>query len=360
MKHDIESIIEIRYDQNYNFIAVKRFRYKGNRPADLMDTLEIKEEYKPQEGDKLYLLPGCTVPRFKIKKLCEEKNVRIVKYSEKANIRFISNDSFYKMLKHEPAYPIHKSEFLKRFKESKREKSTQDLEVIEAVEKSKSDEVLLQYSVQSTSRLFGTMRIHMQGNFYMEEESYEQLCNSFVDGDVYNQNAIIRLINNTIFGEKEYKSIERMFESSDHGDVSLAMETMANSDYEKSSIYLLLLIERFGGIMDNSRSKNHVNFKALLKFFNIRYVDSISKEDVLGILIKKKLLNKTNLDIITPLIEDNLLTKMGSKYFDVTSIEPNEAVIEALGKNRLDVECDTELIREPEVTLNIKVPWAAL
>ncbi len=44
---------------------------------------------------------------------------------------------------------------------------------------------------------------------------------------------------------------------------------MSNSDYEKSFIYLLLLLKEFGGLITPLKESKHVNFKSLLTYLKI-------------------------------------------------------------------------------------------
>ena len=39
----------------------------------------VKEVYTPKAGDKLFFTKDCSVPRFKVKTLCETKDLSIIK-----------------------------------------------------------------------------------------------------------------------------------------------------------------------------------------------------------------------------------------------------------------------------------------
>ena len=61
-------------------------------------------EYTPNKGDKLFFLPGCTVPRFKMKTFCEKYKTAMVKYKESATALFVGPDSFKDMVCRLPSY----------------------------------------------------------------------------------------------------------------------------------------------------------------------------------------------------------------------------------------------------------------
>ena len=47
------------------------------------------------------------------------------------------------------------------------------------------------------------------------------------------------------------------------------MEIMANSNYIESALYLLILLERYAPRIGDCHTKNHVNFKSMVSYFNL-------------------------------------------------------------------------------------------
>jgi hypothetical protein len=70
------------------------------------------------------------------------------------------------------------------------------------------------------------------------------------------------------------------------------MEIMANSKYEDSVLYLLMLISENAYKINNSNTRNHVNFKSMLSYFNWqpRDVNHQNADDIAQIIDKKGLL----------------------------------------------------------------------
>jgi hypothetical protein len=101
-----------------------------------------------------------------------------------------------------------------------------------------------------------------------------------------------------IIDEDYYNQLVTMLISSDAANVTLAMELMANCDYRKSAPYLLSLFYNYSNVFYDSRSRNHVNFKSLLDYWDLR--PGALKVNVLqgiDLLYNKNILNKENLDI---------------------------------------------------------------
>jgi len=116
-----------------------------------------------------------------------------------------------------------------------------------------------------------------------------------------------------------------MFESDDKENVSLAMETMANCNHEKSALNLLLLIKEHRMKMGDSRASSHVNFKSLLKYFNLSRWDLLrgyfDYDKLIGILKRKDLLTPEYIAILTPIVLQQLIEDCGTNYFKIKEIE---------------------------------------
>lgn len=81
------------------------------------------------------------------------------------------------------------------------------------------------------------------------------------------------------------------------------MELMANSDFEKSFVYLLFLLKEFGNKITPLKEAHHVNFKSLLTYFDIsiKQVDCINLVDLTRALKKHKKFTRSNVQRITSL-----------------------------------------------------------
>ena len=104
--------------------------------------------------------------------------------------------------------------------------------------------------------------------------------------------------------------------------------------------------------MYSSNTRDHVNFKSLLTFFDINHLDNLSIDEVIKALIKTQLLNKFNYDLLYPLLEEQLTLSTGSDYFDVESILPSKEIEKALHNNVLDTNRNTVIITDTVEVVN--------
>lgn len=140
------------------------------------------------------------------------------------------------------------------------------------------------------------------------------------------EGAIISSTNSDIIlDDTLMESLDKMFQSDDKENVSLAMETMANCNHEKSALNLLLLIKEHKIKMGDSRASSHVNFKSLLKYFNLSRWDLIrgyfDYDKLISILKRKDLLTPEYIAILTPLVLEQLIDDCGTDYFKIKEIE---------------------------------------
>ena len=125
--------------------------------------------------------------------------------------------------------------------------------------------------------------------------------------------------------------------------------------FERSAIYLLLLVHEYDSKMYDSPNRNHVNFKSFMKFFNVanlRY--DYSYNDLIDSLLKRNLLNQTNLDVLRPLLTEEAESRLSGDYYTIDKLIWSDKIVEGLRNNILDVNFITELYEEPEEELQIK------
>jgi len=121
---------------------------------------------------------------------------------------------------------------------------------------------------------------------------------------IYLQDAIIKLLNedNIVINEKKYEELRLMANSSDEENIILVMELMANANYKKSFVYLLLLLKEFREKISNRKKEiNHVNFKSLLNFLDLdqRKLDSIDIEQLMTGMKKHKQFTRSNVQRVS-------------------------------------------------------------
>ena len=332
--------------------------------TEMIPELLPKNTYDPQPKDKIFLVSGCDVPRFKLKTFCETKKVALVKTMSNANAVFIGPEFLKDKVISMNHWWYHKAEML-RYLETIRIPGIDIGGLIVEIKNSTSDYICCEYRAKeqfkSRTYVLPFNLEELEGNQepkvrFKNPQVLKEFLDVFNLPHIYDQTEILRQINTGAqINDEEFASIKRLFESKDIENVKLAMETIANCDYEKSCIHLLLLIQEFGDKIWASPTKNHVNFKALLKFFEITDVRHLDINMILKSLLKRKLLNRENLDKLMPLVTERFQENAKLDYFTVEKIAPGTEIIKGLEENILDKDCDTEIVEDPVEELNFKM-----
>ena len=317
-----------------------------------------KIKYNPVKEDKLFFISGCNIPRFKVKKFCTKTNTAVVKYANKATIKFIGPDtircyidSLGGMLYDNSVLINH----ITKFMHIDMVNYGAHCDLINALSTSGQPCcIVMHYAIYYNKSDISNLKIlplfngsEVVPSFKFKEGGYELYCELQLSSNIYNQDELLNYINDgNIMTHNEFISIQRMFNSSDKQNIVLAMETMANCDYQKSAVYLLLLIRDFGNQIYNQPTKHHVNFKSLCKYFNIDTLSNFNCNDIITTLINKKLLNKQNLDKLMPVISEDLIAS--NEFFKVKELEYDDNIEKALHDNILDKDHDTTICDEEE------------
>lgn len=321
--------------------------------------IQKTKEYAPNKGDKLFFLPGCTVPRFKMKKFCEEYGTAMVKYKEKASALFVGTESIKELMKQTYSYTMS----VDSFRDFMRKHGKPEL--LSMIEQINAKYIYVIYNNVDVIKKFTTTGFKPVDDLkyrggkacqFKDEESLN-IFKSFIDTpNIYHEKDVLRRINTgKPLMEEDYTSLLRFFESSDDNNIKLAMDIMANCDYEKSSVYLMLLFYKYGFVMRDMNTVKHVNFKSLLKFFNLSNLDSVYLDTMVDSLIALQLLNRQNIEVLLPEVTarfNEVNTKAHIRHFRCSAIEYSDEIAEALNNNILDATHDTTILSEPEESLN--------
>lgn len=335
--------------------------------------------YIPTKGDKIYIYPGAGIPRFKVKEFCKTFEVSLVKYPEKANIKIVNPTISNGMFDTTGGVGVDKELFLeylskvtrtgdKRYIDLKKDIrestcpyvmiSTYDLRSLSDPDQLIFKEAILPYDIITNDNYtFNHPKLIEEYYTIVKEEHLAKFLQLSEDKSTYDQDDILRLLNTTSVMDKDmYEDIKRLFESEDNDNTTIAMEAMANCDFEKSAIWLLLLLQEYGGSkMWHTPSRNHVNFKSMLKFFGIASIGYLTLDSIIDSLIAKRLLTPENLEVITPLACGSLTEQGRFKHFKVSEVSFSEEIMNSLKNNKLEPvkeEKTEEPVPESFISLN--------
>jgi hypothetical protein len=270
--------------------------------GDSFDTFVNAKGYVPTKGDTIYLLPGVNIPRMKLKDLALNLGIRVVRDPAKATVVFSGKSSVGKVTTSTWYYFADANTILENV--NKLCNDDYYIEKLEtAIASTGSERVCSNWSDMRNTLCNGNMDIYESQYFYGIEPDYLDTYNAIQGKSIYCESELITNINgddSTVIDYEVYQQLKSMFQSSDDDNHVLAMEIMANSHYEKSVLYLLMLISDFSNIISNTHTRNHVNFKSMLAYFNWvpRQVGSQDADDIIKIIDGKGLLTLDMIKIL--------------------------------------------------------------
>jgi hypothetical protein len=315
-------------DENTRLINfTQKYLFEGDGKTLL--SFSASPRYTPTKGDRLWFYPGCDIPRFKVKQFCIKNDVAVVKYKEKSSVRFMGPDTIKDMILAFNGRIVPKDHFLNWLDGIL---CNAYMELKDSVAKSQADFVYVYGGAMGSfckKDLFGTKVLYPRTDTaqygyerYVEPESFQQLSEMINDTGLKSQDDMLSLLNTGVEMDLEmYTEIHRLFESTDKENTKLAMEALANCDFQKSAVYLLLLLKEYGSKISDSGNKHHVNFKSLIKYFQITNLENISVDDMINALRYQKLLSVDNLNRLMPLAMDKIRESGDMENIKIKDVE---------------------------------------
>jgi len=346
--------IELHGENHHSLISAFNVKIIEGLGTDVPDFVNSKG-YVPKQGDMIYLLPGVNIPRVKLKDLALNLGIRVVRDPEKANVIFSGKSSMGKMTGSSWYYIADAELILNRVKEI-----CDDGYYIEKLETalaaSGATKICSDWS-DMRNCLASNHNHYDSGYIYAVEEDHADVYNAMQGKPIYNESELITNINgddSTIIDEEVFQQLKNMFESSDNDNHVLAMEIMANAHYEKSVLYLQMLLSDYYYQISNSHTKNHVNFKSMLSYFDWapRNLGTRSAEQIIKIIDEKGLLT---VDMIKRLYKEYTTSIYGninySNIFEVKEFTIKQEYLDKLNLSSLNL-----INPEPEENLEVTDP----
>lgn len=319
--------------------------YCAERDTDVISIND--KEYTPTKGDKLYFLSGVNIPRVKLKDLSLQHGTKTTKDIDDATHIFAGKNTKDKLISSHWYYSIDTS-FIKDIiadpETQMDDYYRQNLET--ALEFYTEDKIIVDYSTCSTLRnsehpsikkYINTQSLRNSSIYYTVDDEYSDLFPKILSLDVYHEDKLLKHINGddaATIDDTMFHQISDMFKSSDEDNHVLAMEIMANCNYNDSLLYLEMLFEKHSNRMSNSRTKNHVNFKSLLSYLgkNKNYMNT-DPDDIMKSLINKNFIDLDKINVIMKYYGEQIAARGGNDYFDVKSITLNKDYAKLLDTN---------------------------
>lgn len=306
------------YDTMANDLSEEITRI-GNS-LDIVDTL-------PRSGDKLFFLNGVTIPRFKIKKFYEDTGAKGVKYLESANLIVIGKKTIQEHFEQTRLYRAAKEEIIKYIDNWKLDNTSEEetwaVDLLTLI--NEIDEDVCIFGYYNKDRLIGAgVNMYNQNSDYIEisTESYDKLEKILnLKCTIIDETTILKQLNSTVVMNHEiFNSIQNLMNSSDQENMKIAMELMSNCDYDSSGVYLLLLLKQYSNKIERMHTKHHINFKAMLTYFDFTTNSNfnISTDEIIEKLKSKNTLSSGQMTTLVPYILEDFNPK--SEHYRVSDV----------------------------------------
>ncbi len=288
-------------------------------------SLDIK---KVSLQDKtIFRYPKLSLPRQKVDVLKEKYNLSVVRTSDTADYKIISEDYVNSLLDRKWSESIMFDKFIEYYKSTSLHWDTKS---VEDTIKSIQDQVDLEDKVAISIRSNMAWNFHNTSAYDVSREmpwiedkvlyiSDESTLKAILSSDnlIYDTALSgVTVEDSVILGEKEYDSLLSMINSKDKENVNLALEMMANCNVEKSfDIIALIFYMNHAILKDFSTNWTSINIKTLRKRFNefipygnynVHYFDRLLKN-----LVSENALTEFAFKIVSIKMLDYLTHSMG-------------------------------------------------
>jgi hypothetical protein len=313
----MKKFINIKLNNSADHNTISSFELEILEGADDLNEIVNAQGYVPVKGDMIYLLPGVNIPRVKLKDLALSLGIRVVRDPAKANVIFAGRNSVAKITSSRWAYKVSSTFALERIKEICDDGFyIQNLET--AITSTGETDIFGSYDDITNIIAHNTRNEYNSSYIYTIDPEYSEMYTTVKSKTIYSETELLNNINgddSTVIDEEVFQQLKNMFDSSDDDNHVLAMEIMANSKYEDSVLYLLMLISENAYKINNSNTRNHVNFKSMLTYFGWqpRDVTHINTDNIIEMIDNKGLLT---VDMIKRLYQEYSEDIIRNIYYD--------------------------------------------
>lgn len=294
---------------------IKSYVTLYNQNIQLSD-IEISGDthYEHSANQRLYFMPGCTVPRIKVRDYCSKNGGAIVKDGANATVLFYSDTTVNELFECPKGFhKLSRSHYLKWLRqayqamvpETGRSKYAEIyMEEEKKVLSTQSPFVIIDDRLWALGHVKGQSTLAYLGNKAVSagipEEHFAESTGVAVREDMEDkaplinshllcaQSAIVKLLNTMEIDKSMYNELGRMLASEDEQNTILAMEIMANCNYDKSVVYLVALMKHHCKNIFACKTKDHVNFRTLISYLGGERYWPNMQLDQLAEIIKSK------------------------------------------------------------------------
>ena len=278
--------------------------------------------------DKVFIMPGVTIPRYKIRETGKEIGFDIVRSLSKATkVIYCHKQVTDEMIKKQSCIGIE-------IKHVKLLFDQYNMDTTE-LENSTNENIIVDYEIYYAlknlyTNIFASDDID-SSHFYTylyTDSVYETLINELLSGTkvVISDKDVMKQCNGSKpLDAESYKRLVSMFKTNQNQEI--AMELLCNCDYDQSMVYILKLLSQF-----NFRAMpgtNHINYKSFRQYMTTHWgIDpsyySGNIVDIIGKLADNGKLKREYLTEFKDEILDHVQRYGNNFIFTVGSVQMNE------------------------------------
>jgi hypothetical protein len=292
------------------------------------------DEYVPTKGDKVYFLPGVTVPRVKFKNVALEYGIKTVRNPNDADVFFGNKATTDKITDSKWIYQVKTQYLIDALDNNTLDLDEFYIDKLKTALEFYTNEFIAADHPFALAIAEGIESSQMRVQTISDD--YTELGKALEGKIIYEESTIIDKLNGqdaSVIDAVMFEQLSTMFNSSDNDNHVLAMEILANCKYSASLPYMLLLFKDFSGDMYNSSTKNHVNFKSLVNWLGGNIFHRNNIDDLCDILKDKGQLTPDKLDIFLNHSHQDVLNRGNTRYFKVKTITLDEEELANLNTN---------------------------
>jgi len=301
------------------------------------ESIDLKELDKIQtttsslvKGDKVFIMPGVTIPRYKIREKGKSEGFDIVRNIDKATKIIYSKKQFIDDCIYKKHHSTVELDLLKPLF------SNYNIVIPEFTTPGIENRVIIPYEIFSgLSDVSNNVLLKSDFNsnyeylYDIKDPIYMPLINDLINTIkiIIEDKDVLKQCNGSKpLDEESYKRLVSMFKSSQNQEI--ALELLCNCDYDQSMLYILKLTSQFN--FHSLPGTNHVNYKAFRKYLTTNWsvdpnhyggdiVDTISLLAEHGKLKREYLTDHKN-EIL-----EHVQRRGNNKVFKVASIQMEES-----------------------------------
>jgi hypothetical protein len=270
--------IVLEYDENSPYgLRIERKYLLEHRDAVIA---AMKADFKFEEGQTFYYLPDVNIPRFKLKLFTDKANAKSTMSTEKADYIFIgsipNSRHVNSLTNKEVTYQSYKKindilgnnfintlrtvpEFLPVY-----DQLLKDFEMFDII-----------FSNETMAKMDKFLRDKLHKYIWFgygyDNLNFISLKSPKLISKLRFESELLSLLNedSVVITDEKQKELQAMFDSKQDDNIILAMEIMANSNYEESILNNYMLLITNLGIIASYKESGHRNFQSFLMFYGL-------------------------------------------------------------------------------------------